>query len=471
MSYIKKEYQRLLDMSDRKFIIPNSFRRFTQEKEWSHNLIIKSKGGKCTCTNCGYGFISKVKVNKEIKCPNCRQELHIKTDRLQNFEFKDNLQLLDKVENIFVLRTFELYSSYNNCKVKHIITEFMRTIIKDDEVKDFVTNQVHNHMGYMYIAHYQKFTHWRGRNYRWSYRDVLGMVSPYNLKNLLKDSMLKYSKLDVFVSKMRYIDFIEHFTKKAYYPSFELLVKAKLYNLATNADKFYQGKTFQEIIGVPKTYYSFMKKHDITYEELSVLRLIKKEDIKLIKALTYFHNLKELSKYVDLEKAYNKVLKIKCNSEHEYLDYLRACNQLGYDMKDNKILFPIDLEKEHDKVQDLLVLVENEANDRLIKERLDMLNKYIYKNKKYIIFPATSVESLIEESRQLGHCVRNYCSKYALAECDIYFMRDVENQTKPLVTIEVREGKVIQSRIKKNDDPTPEQIKFINKWELRLSAV
>ena len=50
-------------------------------------------------------------------------------------------------------------------------------------------------------------------------------------------------------------------------------------------------------------------------------------------------------------------------------------------------------------------------------------------------------------------------------------MREVENQNKSLVTIEVRDGKVIQSRINKNNDPTPEQMKFINKWEQRLLVI
>lgn len=55
--YIKKEYRRILDETDRKFVIPNSFQKFIKEKEKPHNLIVKSKGGKCYCTNCKYEFI------------------------------------------------------------------------------------------------------------------------------------------------------------------------------------------------------------------------------------------------------------------------------------------------------------------------------------------------------------------------------------------------------------------------------
>lgn len=468
MGYIRKEFRIILDKSDRQFVIPNCFERFIHEKKAFHNLIIKSKGGNCICTNCHHHFLSKAKINKEIKCPNCKQKLLIKTDRLSRYVFKDYLQLLDKVDDTFILRTFELYSFYNDRKTEHFTTEFMRTIIKGDLPIDFVTNQVHNHMGYMYIAHYQPFHSWRKRNRRWAYRDVTGMVCPYNLKSILKNTDLKYSQLDKFVSKMEYIDFIEYFTTIAHYPSFEMLVKLKLYHLAKDANQFYLGNTFQSIFELPKTFYPFMKKHNINYEQLKVLQLLKRQDIKLIKRLVGYYNLEELSRYVDLKKAYQKILRKHSHSEHEYLDYLRACKQLGYDMKCNKILFPSNLRMEHDRVYDLLEIVKNEANDRLIEERVKELNKYVYQNNKYIVFPASSVDSLIEESRQQKNCVKSYCSRYALAETDIYFMRELEHQDKSLVTIEVKKHKVVQSKIKGNNPVTKEQQKFIDRWEKKI---
>ena len=321
--YVKKKYRRLLDIADRQFIIPSSFRKFIEEKKLLHNLVIKSKGNNLLCTCCNHNFVAQAKVNGVIKCPNCKQKLMVKTDRLTSYDFKDNLQLLDKVEDVFILRTFEIRTYYNKEGLKSYITEFMRTIIDGADVHDFVTNQVQNHMGYMYIAHWQPFTHWRGRNYRWAYRDVYGMVCPYNLKSLLKDTQLKYSQLDKFVAKMDYIDFVSYFRNVAHYPSFEMLNKMKLFNLAVAADKFKIGKNFQEILGVSKSFYPFMKKHNLNYEQLQVLQLIQKEDIKLINKLVGYRNLEEISRYVNVEDAYYNVLKKNPHSEYEYLDYLR----------------------------------------------------------------------------------------------------------------------------------------------------
>lgn len=468
--YIKKKYRHILDLADKQFIIPNSFQKFINENKMLQNLVIKSKGNHLRCTCCDHKFVAQTKVNRMIKCPNCKQKLLVKSDRLQSYDFKDNLQLLDKVENYYVLRTFELKTHYNINGKKVYLTEFMRTIIDGKDVYDFVSNQTCNHMGYMYIAHNYPFTHWRGRNYRWAYRDVYGIVCPYNLKQLLKNTDLKYSQLDKFVSKMGYMDFIKYFKNIAHYPSFELLVKMKLYNLATVADKFNYGSNFEEIFGLPKPFYPFMKKHNLDYNQLKVLRLLKKEDLRLINKLVDYNNLEELSKYVNLEEAYYKVLSKKNHIEHEYLDYLRMCVQLDYPMKDKKILFPKDVSKEHDRLVDLIELVKNEANDRLIKKRLEYLNNNIYQNKKFIIFPAPSVDSLINESKQQCNCVKTYCSRYALGEADIYYLRELKNQDKSLVTVEVRGAEIIQARIKHNEEPSKEQLKFLDKWRTTVLA-
>lgn len=463
--YIKKEYRRLLYLADKQFTTPTSFKKFISEKEKLHNLVIKSKGNNCFCTCCNHNFVAQTNVNGMIKCPNCKQKLLVKTDRLQNYIFKDNLQLLDKVENTFILRTFELYSSYSYGTIKHSITEFMRTIIDENNANDFVTNQVHNHMGYMYVAHYQPFKNWRGRNYRWAYRDIIGMVCPYNLKRLLKDTQLKYSCVDKYVSKMGYVDFIDLFNNVAHYPSFEFLVKLKLYKLAQCSNKFSKGKNFQEIFGISKDFYSFMKRYNIDYKQLEILRLIKKENIKLINELINFNYLEELSKYVNLEEAYDKVLKKNKYYEREYLDYLEMCVQLEYCMTNKKILYPDDLMKEHNKLVGLIQEIENEANDKLIKQRLTELNKIRYQSKKYIIFPASSVDSLINESKILNHCVKTYSKKYALGKTTIMFLRDLTNQDIPLVTVEVKNNEIVQARAKNNNAPSKEQLRFLDKWQ------
>ena len=85
-----------------------------------------------------------------------------------------------------------------------------------------------------------------------------------------------------------------------------------------------------------------------------------------------------------------------------------------------------------------------------------------------MLIPAESFISLEDESKELNHCVRTYAEKYADGNCDIYFMRECEKPTKSLITIEVIDGKIRQSRTKNNGSPDNKQSNFIKKWEKQV---
>ena len=79
--YIKKYHQRLLDLCDEKTTLPKAMQRFIMQKEKPHNLVIKSKNNQLWCTCCRHKFVAQAKVNGEIKCPNCKQKLLVKSNR------------------------------------------------------------------------------------------------------------------------------------------------------------------------------------------------------------------------------------------------------------------------------------------------------------------------------------------------------------------------------------------------------
>ena len=91
-----------------------------------------------------------------------------------------------------------------------------------------------------------------------------------------------------------------------------------------------------------------------------------------------------------------------------------------------------------------------------------------YNNKNFIINPAPTIAALEDESKQQHNCVRTYAEDYASGICDIYCMRDIKAQDKSLVTVEVKDNKVVQSRIKYNDSPNKTQIQFLDNWERKV---
>ena len=140
-------------------------------------------------------------------------------------------------------------------------------------------------------------------------------------------------------------------------------------------------------------------------------------------------------------------------------------------MRDKEVLFPKNFREEHDKITSEMII----ATDLKINERISSLSKLfalnIYEDDKYIIFPASSVDSLIDESSQMSNCVRNYCIKLSNNECQIYFMRYKNNVNKSLVTIEVRDGKIVQARTRFNEFPTDEMNEILKKWEEQLIPI
>ena len=148
-----------------------------------------------------------------------------------------------------------------------------------------------------------------------------------------------------------------------------------------------------------------------------------------------------------------------------YKDYLRFAKCLGFDLKNNRYIFPKNLKEEHDKLEEQYEIQSKEIIKKAIIKRGKELSVNIYKDNKFIIIPACTLKELQDESKQQNNCVRTYAEKYATGDCDIYFMRDVNKQNKSLVTVEVKNNIIVQSRIKNNCDPNEKQKKFLQKWE------
>ena len=482
MGYIKKAYREILYLLDNNSRLPKGWDNFVKKQEKYQNLIIKSSKNQCYCTNCNYDFISKKKVNEEVKCPNCHNKYLIKRSNLRYFEFKDYLSILDMVNGTFVIRYFEL-KTIIDAKHKHksSIVEFAREIPTNTFHRYvYVNDRASRCQGHIYIHHSNSscFDPKKWREYTRNYSIIdYSIVFPNNIKNLLKDTKLKYSCIWDIAKHSIYIDLLELLKEDDNTINMiERLTKMKLYNLALRTKELNCGKSFKGIFGVAKTFYSFMKKHNITYTQLKLLRLLQEENFEKIKYLEKYvsfydntNNLEEISKYISLNRfiKYSKMQKEKVDLAL-YKDYLRFAKELGFDLKNNRYAFPKNLKEAHDELEKQYEIHCDEIMKKAIRKRGRELSTNIYKNNKFIILPAFTLKSLQNESKQQNNCVRTYAKKYAKGVSDIYFMRNITNIRKSLVTVEVQENKVVQSRIKNNKKPNKEQLNFLNKWEQKV---
>ena len=482
MGYIKKAYREILYLLDNNSKLPKGWDKFVKKQEKYQNLIIKSSKNQCYCTNCNYDFISKKKVNEEVKCPNCHNKYLIKRSNLRYFEFKDYLSILDMVNGTFVIRYFEL-KTIIDAKHKHksSIVEFAREIPTNTFHRYvYVNDRASRCQGHIYIHHSNSscFDPKKWREYTRNYSIIdYSIVFPNNIKNLLKDTKLKYSCIWDIAKHSIYIDLLELLKEDDNTINMiERLTKMKLYNLALRTKELNCGKSFKGIFGVAKTFYSFMKKHNITYTQLKLLRLLQEENFEKIKYLEKYvsfydntNNLEEISKYISLNRfiEYSKMQKEKVDLAL-YIDYLRFAKELGFDLKNNRYAFPKNLKEAHDELEKQYEIHCDEIMKKAIRKRGRELLTNIYKNNKFIILPAFTLKSLQNESKQQNNCVRTYAKKYAKGVSDIYFMRNITNIRKSLVTVEVQENEVVQSRIKNNKKPNKEQLNFLNKWEQKV---
>lgn len=483
MGYVKVKYRNIFKELDYYSYMPNGWDDFVKTQAKYQNLIIKYSKGKCHCTNCNHDFISNKKINEYAKCPSCKNKYLIKRSNLRYYDFKDYLSILDYIDDTFVIRYFELKTIIDaNHNSNYSVVEFAREIPTTNYYRDvYVNDRVSRTQCHIYIYHHYGFniddTKWRQYTRNYSLIDY-SIVFPNNIKELLKNTEFRYSCIWELAKHTSYMDLLQLIKNNSDYSlkRIELLAKMKLYNLALNAEQLPCSGTFQSIFGVSKDYYPFMKRNNITYRQLKILRLLQEKDINKIRYLekysTYgdsISDIEEIANYISLNRfiKYSKMHRRNIKT-YIYKDYLRFAKLLGYDLKNNKYAFPKNLEEEHDRLEEQYEIQSQKIIQDAISRRGKALSKYKYQNKNFIIIPAKSLKAMQDESKQQNNCVRTYAEKYAEGKCDIFFLRDVNKPKKSLVTVEVKNNKVVQSRIKYNKDPNKAQVKFLKDWENKI---
>ena len=126
----------------------------------------------------------------------------------------------------------------------------------------------------------------------------------------------------------------------------------------------------------------------------------------------------------------------------------------GYDMTDEVVLFPKDLKRRHDE---MVLEREKEKIDKRKKEVLERFPKIKTKYRRlcekysaaaggYIIRPAKDAAEIVTEGRLLHHCVGGdrYLRSHNNGRSFILFLRKTDAKDIPLITVEIRDEKIIQ---------------------------
>lgn len=487
------EIDKMMCEIDKKCKLPKHWNEFIAKQTKNFNYIIKdTKQKECYCTNCKHSFFdTKVRIADFFNCPNCKNRFYVVSKNANYIKsFKKSVDLVQKINKNIIVRVFEIETFYNeNTKMmENDIEEYCRIIPGKGK---FLSDAVWFYCGYIQIYHcYSNKVSWRQYKGHRYFSDF--PVYPFNQNKMVKNTKFQYAPIKEFTQRFwryNFIDVIEF----AAYESFELLWNMKLYNLCFDAKRLNKNGSFYKRFGVSKDYLEFMQEHNIDYRELKLLQLFKEKDINLISACYRFNynhikflyesgilknyfkyrdiltpsdikDLKRISEFIPLKKLNNYLKGLK--NLQIYKDYLEMSKKLALNYKSNKDLFPRNLISRHDKMQTKLNIMEDMNTQSKAYIRYLGLSKYTYSDDKYIIFPAPSIDSMKDEGNQQGNCVGYlYLDRYINGETEIFFARKLNDVTKSFITLEYKNGYVVQKELPHHDKNfTDEQLSFIDKW-------
>ena len=153
----------------------------------------------------------------------------------------------------------------------------------------------------------------------------------------------------------------------------------------------------------------------------------------------------------------------------DWKDYLQMCEDLGYDMRQDRVLFPKNLRDEHDKMVQLTKVRFDLEMDQKIQKLFPTLDQaYSYAADGYRIRPPKDFQEFVDEGANLLHCV--CANRYYVSHVDghnlIFFVRKESDPEQPFYTVEydAAEGTVRQLRGFRNRAPSPEIQSFVDEW-------
>lgn len=113
--------------------------------------------------------------------------------------------------------------------------------------------------------------------------------------------------------------------------------------------------------------------------------------------------------------------------------------------------------------------LKTEFSEEVFKNRID--NKLEYKYDNYIMIYPKTTSDIKDEAVQQNNCVASYIQKVLDGKCHILFLRHKDNPGKSLVTVEIRNGVVVQALGKFNRGLSEGEKKFIEKYNNRLERM
>lgn len=481
----------------------------------------------CTCTHCNtsytHYFEGSPKHNSNVICPKCNTKAILKHVSYGKKKLREEQRLLifcPKDENTVWMRAFYASKTYNgdpegnkmlnslylksdeNLTPKVNLSETTRYLLTSGSARCWK-------FGYNY---YSRIGDWFEEKIKEPFQGYMYYGYDYYIlsKDMLKNTFLRYLNLQTYLNSAG--EYINSYTFSYYqscrnsylakficdfaqYPIIESLLKAgygdivcekiigkknnkRLFNWkALKITDFFKTLNKSEIKELKNEDYQIMflkalsqykkccKKSDIhnlrndlklygyeNYTEL--LSIVKKHRLNYTKAKNY------VEKHTSINR--NTTLQL-------WKDYLEFATKLKYDLKNDVVIYPKNLQEAHDETSKLVSAMMREAEAKKMKSlTLKLKNKYSFEYQGLKIVVPESTQDIIDEGKALSHCVGGYADRHANGKLVILFIRKKSAPNKPFVTMEVQGKKIVQYHGYRNDTDKPlskQVVRFVNEFK------
>lgn len=176
---------------------------------------------------------------------------------------------------------------------------------------------------------------------------------------------------------------------------------------------------------------------------------------------TYGYNAKSLFLYLDTLKTF-EALTIDSRVLGEIKDYARMMSEIHpkYDK------YPRNFLTTHAIACRNYNRLKQQFDEKSFQNRRNP--KYECKIGKYIFLYPEKIDDIRSEAVSQNNCVASYVQSVIDGKCHILFMRKKEEPDKSLVTIEVKNNKIVQAKGRFNRDLTNEEEVTVEKWNTKF---
>lgn len=514
----RKKEKKILERMKQVPALPRNIRKMIDREIMPHYLFYsynrKRKDMEGFCSACNTKVrVSDVKHNQKGICPVCRANVTFKSrGKRGNIYDRETLQVFQRISgNEILVRFLKIYYRFGEERHPYkSVYENARTFLSWDADGEISEERYYYSYGGGGIL-----TPWKPGTrpvlFPWKYNfeaEQAGFLYDRNLGKVFMGSPWQYSQLkEFYLAEREPFYAISYLAKYTRYPMLEYLVKFRLYRLAGDFvfDNHYygsldsgfnpKGKNLREALGLDKSYLPLLQRIDPGIGQMRLIKALihaKAElneellrwcgDHGISRAENVLVPLKYMTPYKLMKYADEQYTNFCKRSPYQsggyykmedvltdYRDYLCMSEGLELDLKNSFVLFPADLKKAHDKVNDISDKEQALAYDRQIQKQFEELNEqYHFVKYGFVVLLPHTAKEILEEGQNLHHCVGDYIKNVVKRESTILFVRKAGEENKSLCTVEIKNGELVQARCYGNQPPSPAVQRFLDVWEKKI---